>query len=195
MSNEGNNQLHKSLYWILKHKNMIDKNDIMKFDCNFTDAPRFDRIFVWSECTVLMFILIICRQKDNIYPFLFFGLLFMLIPLWFEFSVHMVRTKSYIELIDNKIVFKGWMCRKASFPIDKIESVRVVDFDTDVVDKLTRDYRLPVAMGRVNLYPQKGVIIFFERKWIKSVQPILFNPIDPEQFAHALAVKSGKVLS
>lgn len=168
-------------------------NNVKVFECYYTDAPRFDRIFVWGMCIGIMVALILIPKNGNIYPFLFFGLLYMLIPLWFEIMVHMIRTKSYIALIDNEIVVKRWMCRKVSFPIDKIESVRVVDFDTDVVDKQTKDYRLPMAMGRVNLYPQKGVIVFFDRKWIKSVQPIFFNPADPERFAQDLAEESGTI--
>lgn len=84
------------------------------------------------------------------------------------------------------------MCRKVSYPIDKIESIQVVDFDTDVVDKQTQDYMLPVAMGKVDLYPRKCVIVFFERKWIKSVRPVFFNPANPELFAQTLAEISGK---
>ena len=87
------------------------------------------------------------------------------------------------------------MCRHKSFPIDKIDSIHIVDFDKDKVDKLMQDYRLPMAMGRVNLYPRKGVIVFFNRKWIKSVQPILFNPMDCNQFATALSNISGKPVS
>lgn len=171
---------------------MIVKNSTEIFKCHYTNASRFDRLSVWSVGIGVMTVLALTPHTGNTYPFLCFGLLYMLIPFWFEFMVHMIRTKSYIELIDNKIVFKRWMCRKVSYPINKIERIQVVDFDTDVVDKLTQDYRLPLSMGMVDVYPRKGVIVFFERKWIKSVQPILFNPIDSELFAYSLAVKSGK---
>lgn len=171
-------------------KYMNDKNDIEMFKCHYTDAPRFDRIFVWSLGIGMMVVLILIPAKGNIYPSLIFGLIYILMPFWFEYTVRMRRTKGYIQLIDNNIVYKAWMSRKVSYPIDKIKSVKVVDFDADVVDKLTQDYQLPVSMGKVNLYPRKGVIVFFDRKWIKSVRPILFNPIDPEQFAHTLIEKS-----
>ncbi len=171
---------------------MIEKNNSEIFKCHYTDASRYDRIFVWSMGIGFMVIFILLPHNGNIYPFLIFGLISMLIPIWFEFMVHKIRTKSYIELIDNKIVFKRWMCRKVSYPIDKIESIQVVDFDTDVVDKQTQDYMLPVAMGKVDLYPRKCVIVFFERKWIKSVRPVFFNPANPELFAQTLAEISGK---
>jgi hypothetical protein len=106
-----------------------------------------------------------------------------------------MRTRSIIELVDNEIVVRGWIRFRKSFPVDKIESIRVVDFDTDKVDKLTNDYMLARPMRRVNLCPRKGVIVFFERKWIKSVRPVFFNAADPDQFANALSEASGKMVS
>lgn len=165
------------------------------FKCYYTDAPLFDRVSIWTFCSVMIIVMALIHRSGSIYPVLTFDLIFMLIPLWFEFMVHMIRTRSVIELTDSEIVVRRWLCRQVSFPLDKIASISVVDFDTDSVDKLTRDYMLPMAMGRVNLYPQKGVIVFFERKWIKSVRPIFFNAADPDGFAMALSEKSGKPVS
>ena len=171
---------------------MTTDNQIFK--CYFTDVSLFDRLSVWGYSVVMIIVLALIHKKGHIATVLFLGLLFTLIPLWFEFMSHMIRTRSYIKLTD-RIVFKIWMNRSCSFPIDKIESIRVVDFDKDNVDRLTQQYRLPISMGYVNLYPQKGVIVFFDRKWIKSVQPIFFNASNPEQFAMALAKESGKPLT
>lgn len=165
------------------------------FKCYYTDAPLFDRFSIWGFSFVMIIVMALIPSAGSIYPMLVFALICMLIPLWFEFMVHMIRTRSAIELTDNEIVVRRWGCRHVSFPIDKIESISVVDFDTDSVDKLTQDYLLPMSMGRVNLYPQKGVIVFFDRKWIKSVRPIFFNAADPDEFAMALSEKSGKPVS
>ncbi len=165
------------------------------FKCYYTDAPLFDRFSIWGFSFVMIIVMALIPSAGRIYPMLVFALICMLIPLWFEFMVHMIRTRSAIELTDNEIVVRRWGCRHVSFPIDKIESISVVDFDTDSVDKLTQDYLLPMSMGRVNLYPQKGVIVFFDRKWIKSVRPIFFNAADPDEFAMALSEKSGKPVS
>lgn len=102
----------------------------------------------------------------------------------------MIRKKSVIELTDNDIVVKRWPCRHKSFPIDKIESVHVVDFDMDCVDKQTKDYMLPMSMGMVELYPRKGVIVFFDRNWIKSIRPVFFNAANPDLFAAVLSNRS-----
>lgn len=171
-----------------------NRADIEVFKCYYTDASRSDRLCLWGYCAIMVIVLTLIPNHGNIYPFLICGLIFILIPLWFEFMVHMIRTRSSIELSD-KIVVRRWMCRPGTFPTDKIESIRIVDFDKDQVDKLTQDYRLPMPMGRVDLYPKKGVIVFFDRKWIKSVQPIFFNAADPEKFAMALAAKSNKPVS
>lgn len=165
----------------------------MIFKCNYTDPPLFDRIFVWGFSICMVIVLVLIPQAG--YIAVIFALIYMLIPLWFEFGIYMVKARSSLELTDNEIIVRRWMCRHKSFPIDKIDSIHIVDFDKDKVDKLMQDYRLPMAMGRVNLYPRKGVIVFFNRKWIKSVQPILFNPMDCNQFATALSNISGKPVS
>lgn len=168
------------------------------FKCYYTDAPLFDRSMVWgmSVCVIIVLIALASSFKTgNKGIAVFFVLLYMLIPIWFELVIYMTKRKGFIELIDNQIVFRAWMRSRKSFPVDKIERIQVVDFDTDCVDKLTKDYMLPTPMGRVSLYPQKGVIVFFERKWIKSVRPVFFNAADPDQFAGALSEASGKPVS
>lgn len=168
------------------------------FKCYYTDAPLSDRIFVWtmSVCMIIVLITFASSSKTgNKCLAVIFVMLYMFIPLWFEYGIYMMRTRSIIELVDNEIVVRGWIRFRKSFPVDKIESIRVVDFDTDKVGKLTNDYMLARPMGRVNLCPRKGVIVFFERKWIKSVRPVFFNAADPDQFANALSEASGKMVS
>lgn len=58
---------------------MIEKNYSEIFKCHYTDASRYDRIFVWSMGIGFMVIFILLRHKGNIYPFLIFELLFMLL--------------------------------------------------------------------------------------------------------------------
>lgn len=172
---------------------MDDKSGERIFECYYTDAPLADRLSVWgiSIAMILVFTLII--KVNNIYLLVIACLIYVFIPLWFEFGVYMIRTRSIIELTDNnEIVVRRWMCRRKSYPIDKIESIRVVDFDEDSIDRLTRDCIFPMPVGNVNQYPTKGVIVFFDRKWIKSVRPVFFNAANPEQFAIALANESGK---
>lgn len=131
---------------------------------------------------------------SNITLVTIFALLYMLIPLWFEFGIYMVRTRSSLELSNGEIIVRRWLRRHQTFPIDKVESIHIVD-TKNLTDKRMKDYRLPISMGRVNLYPTEGVLVFFDRKWIKSVQPILFNPADLNQFAKALSDKSGRPVS
>lgn len=171
---------------------MSNKNEATVFECNFINAPLSDRLMVWGYSVILMLVLTLISNNGHFYIILTCDILLMLIPIWFEFAVHMIRTRSFITLTDKEIVVKRWMSHRVSYPIDKIECVRVVDFDTDHVDKLTQYYRLPMPMGRVNLYPQKGVIVFFDRKWIKSVHPVFFNPANTRLFAQTLAEISGK---
>lgn len=101
---------------------MDDKSGERIFECYYTDAPLADRLSVWgiSIAMILVFTLII--KVNNIYLLVIACLIYVFIPLWFEFRVYMIRTRSIIELTDNnEIVVRRWLCRRKSYPIDKIE--------------------------------------------------------------------------
>ncbi|MDE6196313.1 MAG: hypothetical protein K2F91_00430 [Muribaculaceae bacterium] len=71
------------------------------FRCNYTDAPLFDRISVWGLCIGVAVVLVL--SISNITPVTIFALLYMFIPLWFEFGIYMVRTRSSLELTDGEM--------------------------------------------------------------------------------------------
>lgn len=115
------------------------------------------------------------------------GLFVLAMPIYWSAIIHQIRTKSFIYLTDNEIVVKVWGRREKTFPINEIEAVEIVDFDKDVVDKRMKYYTLPVSFGRGgDIIPNRGVLVFFKKKWIKSVHPVFFNPADSERFANAL---------
>ena len=68
----------------------------MIFKCHYTDAPLFYRIFVWGFSICMVIVLVLIPQAG--YIAVIFALIYMLIPLWFEFGIYMVRTKSSLEL-------------------------------------------------------------------------------------------------
>lgn len=64
----------------------------------------------------------------------------------------------------------------------------MVDFSSADAGIKMKDCLPPVSFDRGDgLLPKQGVLVFFERKYIKSVRPVFLNPADPELFASALA--------
>lgn len=157
------------------------------FPCNFSDAKLSSRLFIWTLSIV--YAVAILSASHNIAILLILGISVLLLPVIWEIMLYYIRTKSYILLTpDNEIALKVWSRRIKSYPIDHIERICVVDFDSDITDKLMKDYAFPVSFGRGgdDLIPDKGVLIFFQRRYIKSVRPVFFNPSDPELLADAL---------
>lgn len=157
------------------------------FPCNFSDAKLSSRLFIWTLSIV--YAVAILSASHNITILLILGISVLLLPVIWEIMLYYIRTQSYILLTpDNEIALKVWSRRINSYPIDHIERICVVDFDSDITDKLMKDYAFPVSLGRGgdDLIPDKGVLIFFQRRYIKSVRPVFFNPSDPELLADAL---------
>lgn len=164
---------------------MDDKQNQI-FPCRFLDVPLPLRMFIWI-LTIPMAVVffVIGDGQAGVY---IFGCVYVLIPIVWEYLMYGVRKKSYICLTaDDEIIVKYWPGRRATYPVSEIESVYVVDFDAGISDKLMKDYMLPLSLGRGGeIVPKQGVLVFFKRKWFKSVRPVFFNPTNPAAFAAAL---------
>ena len=93
--------------------------------------------------------------------------------------------ESYFKITsDNRLicVYKGRA--KIEYPIKEIIKIEEVTLKQAEL----RHARFPVILNNrgEEVYPSNGVLITFNRAWIKSVIPIYFNPRDIEGFIHAI---------
>lgn len=156
------------------------------FRCNFT-VSLLSRLFVWIPSAILLAITLLIADGT---VFILVAAAFCLIaPFLWELQMHNIRNKSFICLTaDGKMTIKVWPGCTKSYPVDRIEEVRVVDFSSADAGIKMKDCLPPVSFDRGDgLLPKQGVLVFFERKYIKSVRPVFLNPADPELFASALA--------
>ena len=104
------------------------------------------------------------------------------------FSIYYVRRlvrESYFTITsDNRLicVYKGRA--KIEYPIKEIIKIEEVTLKQAEL----KHARFPVILNSrgEELYPSNGVLITFNRAWIKSVIPIYFNPRDIEEFMLAI---------
>ncbi len=164
---------------------MYDKQNQI-FPCRFLDVPFPLRMFIWIITISMAVVLFVIGGHVCVY---ILGYVYVLMPFVWEYMMYGVRTKSYICLTaDDEIVVKYWPGRLAKYPVSEIESIHVVDFDAGISDKLMKDYMLPISLGRGGeIVPKQGVLVFFKRKWFKSVRPVFFNPTNPAALSAALS--------
>ena len=103
------------------------------------------------------------------------------------FGIYYVRRlvrESYFTITsDNRLicVYKGRT--KIEYPVKEISKIEEGTFE----QAIQKHAMFPVVLSRgEELYPSKGVLITFNRAWIKSIFPVYFNPRDIEGFILAI---------
>lgn len=115
------------------------------------------------------------------------GIFLLLLPVGLELQLYYIRKKSYICLTSDEIIVNVWSRKTIRYPLSQVEKVQTVDFDNDPSAPDINHYRLPLAFGRGGeIIPSCGVLLYFNRAYLKSVLPIFFWPADPDIFADTL---------
>lgn len=103
----------------------------------------------------------------------FFGGIFLLASImfmvWLQWKT--ISTCRY-ELNGDEIVIRGFGCRQRVYLINKIKKIEYVDLGTD--------------LGRNPPNSRYQLAIYFERKYIKSVEPIRFGPEERDAFVKSI---------
>ncbi|MDE5842682.1 MAG: hypothetical protein K2H35_02965 [Muribaculaceae bacterium] len=104
------------------------------------------------------------------------------------FGIYYVRRlvrESYFTISsDNRLicVYKGRA--KIEYPVKEISKIEEVTLEQ--VEQKHAKFPVVLNSKGEELYPSKGVLITFNRAWIKSVFPVYFNPRDIEGFILAI---------
>lgn len=153
----------------------------MKFECAFSEkAIKSNSIAI-------------------IYPMIFLGVFAVLMGSWLLLSISVIFAiliysinvwiynklvnESYIEITDDGILCCNYKGHKSvSYPVNEIQSIK---------EGTLKDNKYATFPGVLNirgdeLYPETGVLITFNRSWIKSVFPVYFNPADIPGFISAI---------
>ncbi|MCM1142934.1 MAG: PH domain-containing protein [Muribaculum sp.] len=99
-----------------------------------------------------------------------FGLLTLFgLLMWFQYAAFQ---KNRYEINGNDLIVKCIGDKKRIYPIDKIQKIQLVDYGTEWVR--------PAPTSRHQL------LLYFDRKYFKSVEPRRFGPEDREAFVNTL---------
>ena len=165
---------------------MESMGENQKFELSFSEkAVRI------NEITVILFVIPIILMFSYVSikygaGWIIFPLNLMLI-LTAIFGIYYVRRlvrESYFTITsDNRLicVYKGRT--KIEYPVKEISKIEEGTFE----QAIQKHAMFPVVLSRgEELYPSKGVLITFNRAWIKSIFPVYFNPRDIEGFILAI---------
>ncbi len=154
------------------------------FTCAFNKrAMRANAI----EGLLVMFVyfLLIGIALKNVWISLGFIAFYLLLVWGIIYSNKSILTKSYFELSEDGML-KCWSRGKVrrAYPIEEIKSIE----RTNVAGKKKSYFSYPILYQRSgrDIIPGDGVLIYFNRKWYKSVIPVFFNPEDIDGFIDAI---------
>lgn len=159
-----------------KSLNVESESVNLKFDCSFSKkALKNNIITMWIFIAP---VIVICCYL-YIVSGVWFGLIILPIPIAaIAFGmVYLIRLaeESYLEItLDNILKCKYRGHHVVSFPIKEIKTIKEV-----TLKQAEEEFsRFPIILNTKgeNYYSEKGVLITFNRSWIKSVFPVYFQP-------------------
>jgi len=89
--------------------------------------------------------------------------------IWFQ---RLIIKRSRYEICNNELIVKAFANKKITYPINLIQKIEYVDLGTE--------------WGRNTPNSRHQLAIYFDRKYIKSVEPRHFGPEDRHAFVKAI---------
>lgn len=170
---------------------MEGDNENMRFECAFSKKAIKSNAVTLIVYTIVMTVILgyISWNANNtrlsIWFSFFYIVFIILISVIGMISVRKLAKGSYIELTSDgmlKCKFKG--SKEVSYPINEIRSIE----ESSLKDAEKKYATFPAVLNirGEELYPPEGVLITFNRAWIKSIFPVYFNPKDIPGFISAI---------
>lgn len=157
----------------------------LKFECSFSKKAIKKNAIIMSVSVVPAIVI----SGYFIVLGVWFGLFVALLPIAvIAFGVAYMRRvaeDSYLEITaDNMLKCKYKGRGEVSYPIKEIKTIK----EATLKQAEEQFARFPVVLNSrgEEYYSERGVLITFNRSWIKSVFPIYFNPKDVEGFIAAI---------
>ena len=165
---------------------MESKVENQKFELAFSEkAIRTNTltIGIFSVIVVLAFGYACVKSKAG-WVLYALELIPMLASIYSVYCLRRLVKGSYFEITsDGRLVciYNGRV--KIEYPIKEIINIE----EATLKQAKRKHAAFPVIDSRgIELYPSRGVLISFNRRWIKSVFPVYFNPADVQGFMSAI---------
>ncbi|MDE7347626.1 MAG: hypothetical protein K2N48_12920 [Muribaculaceae bacterium] len=169
---------------------MEGENERLRFECAFSEKTiRNNRLWIIIYTILVILILCLAIWSSGLTPLnIWFSLALIVFTVLLDaYSIIYVKrlsSGSYLEITSDgilKCVYKGR--KEVSYPINEIISIEKSPFK----DARKKRAKVPIQVDKYgDLYPSEGVLITFNRAWIKSIFPVYFNPANIEGFIYAI---------
>ncbi|MDE6018279.1 MAG: hypothetical protein K2G85_05655 [Muribaculaceae bacterium] len=170
---------------------MEGKNENIRFKCAFSEKAIKNNtltmiIFIITLTIILFFS---TRNSANTALSIWINLSYIVFVVLMSvvsfFCLKRMSRGSYLEITTDgilKCVYKGR--KEVNYPINEIRSIEESSFK----DARKKYATVPIVLNNRgdDLYPPEGVLITFNRAWIKSIFPVYFNPEDRVGFISAI---------
>lgn len=110
----------------------------------------------------------------------FFGIGMLAIMAFVFWHQYMVIHNSKYLVANNEIIVKFFWTKPKKYLIDKIQRIEYIDIGTD--------------WGRNSPSARFQLAIYFERKYLKSVEPRLFGPDNRDEFVEVLMQSNPNII-
>lgn len=163
-----------------------DPNDL-RFECAFSrKGINFNNrvCAIFSLCPVIP-IIYLGVKTGWVWISIVISSAFILLCLYSLWYVNRLTNGSFLEITSDGILKCQYKGRKTvSYPIAQIRDIEAISLE----EACSRFATFPVALNThgAELYPADGVLITFNRAWIKSIFPVYFNPQDIRGFISAI---------
>ena len=160
--------------------------DNQKFELRFSEkAVRNNTITVILYTVIIVPLIYVGAKSVGGWVNVTLMLILMLTALYSVCYVRRLVRGSYFEITsDSRLICIYNGRAKIEYPIKEI-----INIEEATLKQAERKYaRFPVVLNTrgEELYPSNGVLITFNRSWIKSVFPVYFNPADVQGFMSAI---------
>ncbi|MDE7347627.1 MAG: hypothetical protein K2N48_12925 [Muribaculaceae bacterium] len=170
---------------------MEGDNKNLRFECAFSKKAMKNNALTIIVFTIIIMAILsyVSWNSVNFKLSLWFTCIYIFVILITSiigmFSVRRLAKGSYLEISSDgqlKCKFKGK--KEVSYPINEIKTIEPATIKD--VEKKYATFPIVLNIRGDELYPTEGVLITFNRSWIKSVFPVYFNPKDIEGFIYAI---------
>lgn len=167
------------------------ENENLRFECAFSKKAMKSNAVTLIVYTIVMTMILgyiswnASNTRLSIWLIFFYIVFIILISVIGMISERKLAKGSYMELTSDGMLrckFKG--SKEVSYPIKEIRSIE----ESSLKDAEKKYATFPTVLNirGEELYPPTGVLITFNRAWIKSVFPVYFNPEDISGFISAI---------
>lgn len=158
----------------------------IRFQCAFSRKGIRNNTIACTTFILLwvVFCVSVRVDSDDLWKCVIITLFVVMTSVYSLLYVYRLKTGSYLEITTDGIIKCVYIGSTVSYPVKEIVTVEEVTLKQ--AGKRFAISQVALNSRSWQLYPSSGVLITFNRAWLKSVFPVYFNPSDISGFISAV---------